>query len=123
MTLSNNVVCFPKKYQNLQSPQSIEEVEDNMEMVRQFHIQETIETIMPKFFDQLSLAGFEPAEEDGDIKDGAFVIEALRSLLLKSYGINHPFQEISESIFEEDEDGMLTLSDKIKIVMTPKEKG
>jgi len=123
MAYSNNVVNFPKKHQNLQSPQSIEEVEDNMELIRQFHIQETIETIMPKLFDQLSLAGFEPAEEDGDIKDGAFVIEAVRSLLLKSYGIDHPFQEICENIFEDAEDGMLSLSDKIKIIVAPKEKG
>jgi hypothetical protein len=120
---SNNVVSFPKKHPNPQSPQTIEEIEDNMELVKQFHIQETIETIMPKFFDQLSIAGFEPAEDDGDIKDGAFVIEALRSLLLKSYGIHHPFQEMCKNIFEEDEEGILTLSDLVKIVVTSEDGG
>jgi len=94
-----------------------------MELVKQFHIQETIETIMPKFFDQLSIAGFEPAEDDGDIKDGAFVIEALRSLLLKSYGIHHPFQEMCKNICEEDDEGILTLSDLVKIVVTSENGG
>jgi hypothetical protein len=120
---SNNIITFPKKKIETPFPQSLEEIEDNMEMIRTTHVQETIETIMPIFFDQLSIAGFQPSEEDGDVKDGALVIEAVRSLLLKSYGVQHPFQIIAQNIFEEDQNGMLSIIESMKFIINPKEEG
>jgi len=123
--IANNVVVFPKQKKisdNLANhPTTFEEIEENMDLIRQVHIQETIETVIPLLFDQLSIAGFQPAEEDGDVKEGALVIEAVRSLLLKSYGIDHPLQIIAEAVFTEDGDGMLSISDKIKLIIAPKE--
>lgn len=57
---SNNVVTFPKTKIPSNMPTTIEEIEDNMDMIRQIHIQETIETVMPILFDQISIAGFQP---------------------------------------------------------------
>ena len=121
---ANNVVVFPKKKkisqdkQDTNHPQSFEEIEENMDLIRQVHVQETIETVIPLLFDQLSIAGFQPADEDGDLKEGAFVIEAVRSLLLKSYNIEHPFQIIAEGVFSEDKEGMISIMDNIKFVIT-----
>ena len=68
MTQSNNIVQFPNKKNKYNGPQSIEEVDESMDMVKQFHIQETIETIIPSLFDQLHVAGFQPDEDDENVE-------------------------------------------------------
>ena len=117
---SNNVVAFPKTKIPSNMPTTIEEIEDNMDMIRQIHIQETIETVMPILFDQLSIAGFQPEHEDDDTKEAAFIVEAVRSLLCKVYSVSHPFQIISENIFAEREDGNLEIAENIKITISDK---
>lgn len=70
-------------------------------------------------FDNLSIAGFSPGEDDSDLKHGALVVEAIRSLLCSNMGLHHPLQIIAEKLFEEDESGEgLAVSDKIKIIIT-----
>jgi hypothetical protein len=122
MDVANNVILFPLK--NLRGPQTIEEVADNLELVRQVHIQEALELVIPKLFETLSMAGFTP-EDDREVeflKHGAMVVEATRSFLCKVSGMPHPLQLIAENLFEQiDEDGNLEVSDKIKIVISPKE--
>jgi hypothetical protein len=114
---SNNVVSFPKTKIPSNMPTTIEEIEDNMEMIRQIHIQETIETVMPILFDQISIAGFPPENETDDMKEGALIVEAVRSLLCKVYGVSHPFQDIAENIFIED-GGELKMAGNIKIIIS-----
>jgi hypothetical protein len=124
MDAANNVIMFPVKNSNPRGPQTIEEVADNLDMVRQLHIQETLELVVPKLFENFSVAGFSPEDEDSleFIKDGAMIVEAARSFLCKISGISHPLQLIAENMFEQtDEDGSLEVSDKIKIVITPTE--
>jgi hypothetical protein len=122
MDSANNVILFPIK--NFRGPQTIEEVADNLDLVRQVHIQETLELVVPKLFENFSMAGFSP-EEDQEIeflKHGAMVVEAARSFLCKVSGLPHPLQLIAENLFEQvDEDGNLEVSDKVKIVISPKE--
>jgi hypothetical protein len=122
MDSANNVILFPVK--NFRGPQTIEEVADNLDLVRQVHIQETLELVVPKLFENFSMAGFSP-EEDQEIeflKHGAMVVEAARSFLCKVSGLPHPLQLIAENLFEQvDEDGNLEVSDKVKIVISPKE--
>ena len=104
---SNNIVAFPKKSTNAKDIQNLEEIQHNMDMMRHYHIQETILNLAPIIFTHLDIAGFGLDEElDSDVKDGAFIIEALRSLLCKSYGIYHPIQQITDNVFvQEDVDG------------------
>jgi hypothetical protein len=127
MDFTDNIIPFPKKNHNFSgpaSPQSIDEVEETVDLVRQVHIQQTLEQVIPMLFDNLSLAGFQPANEMDFLKDGALIVEAARSFLNKTYSISHPLQLIAENLFEQtDSDGNLEVSDKIKIVITPiKEK-
>lgn len=117
---ANNIVMFPlKEDYRIVPPKSLEEVEENVEMVRYAHIQQAIETVVPMMFDNLSLMGFNPYEETEFLKDGALIVESIRSFLSKIYNIEHPLQLVSENLFEHTgEDGNLEISQKNKITIT-----
>lgn len=121
-----NVIPFPRKVSTASiqpAPQSIEEVEETVDVVRQVHIQQTLEQVIPMLFDNLSLAGFQPTDEMDFLKDGALIVEATRSFLNKIYGTRHPLQLIADNLFEQvDSEGTLEVSDKVKIVITPTEE-
>lgn len=123
---SDNIIPFPRKNQSpltssiIAPPQSIDEVEETVDIVRQVHIQQTLEQVIPMLFDNLALAGFQPINEMDFLKDGALVVEAARSFLNKIYGMQHPLQLIADNLFEQvDSEGNLEVSDKVKIVITP----
>jgi len=123
-TIANNVIMFPSKNINFRGPQSIEEIDERVDMVKQIHIQSTIETVAPILFDNLSIAGFPPSDDDSDLKHGALIVESIRSFLCSQIGFEHPLQVIAENLFEysEEEDGLI-VSEKIKIVITPNVEG
>lgn len=78
--LANNVIQFPRRGPDRQiGPQSLDDVTDTVEVVRQVHIQESLEAIIPMLFDKLSLAGFQPEDEMEYIKDGALIVEIGRA--------------------------------------------
>lgn len=117
---SNNVVIFPKQNLNVKIPEySMEEINRNVEMMRHYHIQETIANLAPIIFNQLEIAGFNISddEEDNDIKDGAFIVESLRSIMCKYYDMYHPFQKIAENVFipDKEESGALKITDNLNI--------
>lgn len=122
----DNVIPFPRKRQSPlgeMAPQSMEEVEETVDVVRQAHIQQALEQIIPMMFDNLALAGFQPADEMGFLKDGALIVEAARSFLNKIYGMSHPLQIIADNLFVQlDSEGNLEVSDKVKIIITPTEE-
>lgn len=121
MNAANNIIIFPSKITKYNGPQTLEEVGETIDLVKQFHIQETIETIVPLLFDQLNVAGFMTDEDDEEIlKHSAMVVESIRSLLCVIRGINHPLQLIADNLFVQTDDG-LAVSDKVKIIITPKE--
>jgi hypothetical protein len=116
---SNNVILFPKENKNIKKLISIDEINHNVEQMSLFHIQETIGSLVPIIFTQLDIAGFCPSDEEieEDIKNGAFLVEALRSMLCKHYGIYHPFQKLADNIFKEqpNEEGFLGIVDEIAL--------
>ena len=117
---ANNIVLFPQRDnpRNI-PPQTIEEVIENMADVRNVHIQESLENMMPMLFDRLSLAGFNLDEDDPNItKHGALVVEAVRSFLCRVYGMEHPLQIIANNLFESDDDGNLSLAENIRITIS-----
>ena len=123
---TDNVIPFPRRRQSAlgeTAPQSMEEVEDTVDIVRQAHIQQTLEQVIPMLFDNLALAGFQPIDEMVFLKDGALIVEATRSFLNKVYGTSHPLQLIAENLFVQiDGEGNLEVSDKVKIIITPTEE-
>lgn len=79
----------------------------------------------PILFNQLDLAGFGMLDdEDEDVRDGAFIVEALRAIMCKHYGIYHPFNTLIENIFEEEltENGAYKVVDKINLDLTEPEE-
>jgi hypothetical protein len=123
MNNSNNIINFPKQYMG--PNKSIEDVDRNLEMMKHYHIQETISNIAPIIFNQLDIAGFDFSdEENADIKDGAFIIESLRSLMCKHYGIHHPFQQISENVFypDNEEENALKIVDSLNLKLNKYEE-
>lgn len=118
LTNSNNVITFPKQNANPSESQKLEEIHHNLDMMKHYHIQETVLNLAPLIFNHLDIAGFGLSEdEDDDIKDGAFIIESLRSIMFKHYGMYHPFQDIANNIFseEKDDEGVFKIVDSINI--------
>ena len=117
--VSNNVIQFPKQNSRTSGEViAIEEITRNVEMMKLYHIQETIANLAPMIFNQLEISGFSITDDEiADIKDGAFIVEALRSYMSKYYDIYHPFQQIAENVFAPDaeEIGALRIADSINI--------
>lgn len=97
----NNVIVFPKEYKG---PADLEKITENLDMMKHYHIQETIANIAPMIFTQLDIAGFSFDDEyesqtEQSLKEGAFILEGIRALLCRHYGIYHPFQDLSDKVF------------------------
>lgn len=116
---SNNVITFPKENKNIKKSATIEEINENVEQMNMYHIHETIGNLIPIVFTHLEIAGFNPSDEqiEEDVRDMAFFVESLKSMLCKHHGIYHPFQVLSDKIFEEEltEEGALKIVDEITI--------
>lgn len=117
---SNNVVQFPKKNNKLQNEENtIEKITRNVDMVKHYHIQETIANLAPIIFNSIEVAGFDISDDEDEeiIKDGAFIVEAIRSILCKHYEIYHPFQQIADNVFEPDDEdeGGLRIVEKLDL--------
>lgn len=126
---SNNVVMFPRPYNGPVTP-SMEEITQNTDMMKHFHIQETITNIVPIIFNQLDIAGFEfiddeAAESEDSLKEGAFIVEGLRAIMCRHYEMYHPFQDIMTNVFKteetENKEQVLKIVDKLNIEFKKKE--
>ena len=122
---SNNVIVFPKKNMNPNMEySSFEEIDKNVEMMKHYHIQETIANIAPMIFNHLDVAGFDLSDEDATgIKDGAFIVESIRALLCKHHGMYHPFQLLAENVFipDEEESGALRITEHLNLELKKSE--
>jgi hypothetical protein len=123
---SNNVIQFPKKNNNQNREEAvIEEITRNVEMMKHYHIQETISNLAPIIFNNLEVAGFNISDEESAevLRDGAFIVEAIRSILCKHYNIYHPFQQIADNIFEKDdqEEGVLRIVEDLNLKLKKSE--
>lgn len=125
---SNNVINFPKAYSGpVQEKDLVEDITRNLDMMKQFHIQETLTNIVPMIFNQLDISGFTLEEDEKDeletLKDGALIVESLRSFMSKYYEIYHPFQRLAENVFEsnKEEPGTLNIVDNLTIKLKDEE--
>ena len=115
----DNVIQFPKTNINPAFvPNDLEEIDERMQMIKFQHIIETLEVILPMLFQQIETAGFNiNDEEEESLKDGAFVIEAIRSFLCKTHGIDHPFQTIAEEVFQRTSETTFKIIDKLNVTL------
>jgi len=120
MMPANNIIEFPNKNKLLTGkPKDMIEVTLNVNQIRFNHINETLQAVVPMIFSNIELAGFDfiPNEDDEDpnIKDGALLVECLRSMLCKHYNIEHPLQRVAEELFIRQDDDSFTLADTLVI--------
>jgi len=90
---NNNVVRFPKRNLRVVPP-----VEDKAvrETTRRAYVDEVAEAYANHIANKLAQQGFDIFDKQFD-KHFGFAIEALRSTLLMTMGLHHPFQEIVET--------------------------
>ena len=127
--MTDNVIKFPKKNERIgDAPTNELEVNDKILNLKHHHINETLSTIVPSIFAQIDASGFEledPEQETfDDMKDGAFLVEAIRSILCKHYGIDHPFQRLAADIFTPvtiDDNIVFKIVDRLDIVLNEEE--
>jgi hypothetical protein len=105
----DNIIQFPNKREDLHAnPANLEDVEDKVLNLKHYHISETLSAIIPNLFALMNSSGFlleDLEDEDAFIKDGAFLVESVRSIMCKHYGIPHPFQKIAQKVFIATKDG------------------
>jgi hypothetical protein len=123
MSDNNNVVLFPPDriinpsrtpLGNNKKPKNLEDIKTNLNLVHHVYINDILENMVPLIVNQLEAAGFDITCEE-NVKDGAFLVEAFRSMLCKQYNIDHPFQKLADNIFVTEEDGNLRVVKKISI--------
>ena len=126
--MENNIIQFPNSGRVV--PATNEEVMDRVDTVKYNHVNEALDTIIPRLFSNIELAGFDMTSgENGDlmktIKDGALIVEAVRSILLKYYDLYHPIQDLAEGLFSrvEDEEGeiLYIMEDQVNVKFKKKD--
>lgn len=107
-----NIINFPNRNFNIDTPQTKEEVDDIIGDVRLYHIDQSMELIIPLLIEQFGMLSL-PIDKI-EQKDLIFVHEAIRYILFKMYDYSHPMGRIVEQTIREDEQlGMVFDSSKI----------
>lgn len=126
ITSSNNIISFlnkktsgnskPTNKENINEPTTFEEVEKHLKDLREYHIHETVNFILPNIFERLYASGFDPEENNIDVsKDAMMVYEVIKSLLMKIRKTVHPIQKLSEEYFTEDKNGYYDIKENFEI--------
>lgn len=98
----SNVVFFPKTKKNAPA-QSMAELIESVEGVKKEHIEFLIDDTMGMVFTRLYEEGFDLTQEHCT-KSTALLIESFRAALFRSVGMEHPLQNMSDSMFSIIED-------------------
>ena len=89
---NNNVVVFPKKNTRVVLP---DEEEAAREATQRAYVDEVTDSYATHIANKLAQQGFDIFNKDFD-KHFGFTVEALRSTLLMTMDLHHPFQEVVE---------------------------
>ncbi len=102
----SNVIAFPRQKRD-SPPQTMAELLENVESTRKEHIEYIMDEALTFVFGRVYDEGFDLGNEEC-IKTTALLVESFRSAMYKTVGINHPFHDMAESVFniteEFDED-------------------
>lgn len=88
-----NVLSFPKKTSgSLGDTKTNDEFLKKLEENKESHVDTVIEICANSLYNRLGVDGFD-LDDEVFFNDFTYVVEALRSTLLRQCGISHPFQE------------------------------
>lgn len=94
----SNVVQFPVERLNV-PPQSIEEMQDSISIMRKEHVDNLMDMMIPSVLTLFETNGMD-VETEAYVKDSALVIEAIKALMYKYYNLEHPLNFIAETCFD-----------------------
>lgn len=94
----SNVVQFPVERLNV-PPQSIEEMQDSISIMRKEHVDNLMDMMIPSVLTLFETNGMD-VENEIYVKDSALVIEAIKALMYKYYNLEHPLNFIAETCFD-----------------------
>jgi hypothetical protein len=120
MPETNNVILFPpgrivdhSKVRLFADkiPQTIEEVKDNILNEKNKRISEATDSIVSTVSNAFATQNINPIPNPGDIKQCALMIQSITAMICRYYGVNHPFHEIADQLFDVDRNGKLSIMD------------
>lgn len=117
----NNVIMFPGISRN-RPPQSLEEIFKNVELAKTTRIEEVTEVVVVNMFEDLFDNNYDFTERNDANKDMAFLIEAVKALMHRHDGLDHPFHVLAEHYFAADATGDLTFVGVTEITDVVEEK-
>lgn len=103
---SSNVVRFPVKHSNVEIPKTEEELETSIARIRDTFYDIASVEMSASVFTRASIHGFEVSDNE-HIKDCILIVEAIKSLLMKTRGDYHPLQTYAEGNINYDETDMV----------------
>ena len=103
----SNVIQFPKLNPNLPQPkqEAVEDVHERVKRVKIDYVETCVDQLTKLIGRQFKHYGVEMTEGEKSVKDMVMINEAIRSALMRTEGLEHPLQHVSEESF--DLDGIL----------------
>jgi hypothetical protein len=96
---TSNIIKFPVSNRNFVDTTSLEEMKEQATQNKIDFVSFISDEMMDELFFKLNMVGFNFDSEDY-LKDIVLVSEALKSLMLKSMGIEHAMQLAAEKLVE-----------------------
>jgi hypothetical protein len=112
----SKIIKFPTPPNRGQFPQTEDEAASRIDDMRSLYMYDVLETAIETLIHQLSIAGFEVLDEE---KDFAMLVELTKSIMAKTAGIHHPFQDLANVVMQDpDEDGFCMIAN-VKVTTNP----
>jgi len=92
--MADNIIQFPKEKMRT-PPQSKKELDAELLNNKVAYVEDVASHYGSSVFNKLAMHGFN-VDDDNFIKDYAYVIETLKSCLLRNVGVTHPIQQTVE---------------------------
>ena len=108
--LPDNIIKLPQRTDGVEIPTTEEELTQSIDKIKTMFFDMVSVELAAPVFNRASIHGFD-VSDDSHIKDCIFVVEAIKSLLLKSKGIHHAIQDYAENNIDYSEDDMIFADD------------
>ena len=96
--MTDNVILF-SKFKKDSPPQTIEEIADKVNQTRKDAIDGVMIDLVPDFIHVFGSYGIDVTSNEY-IKDVAMVMESVKAMVTRQYGLDHPFHKMVDTIFD-----------------------